>query len=114
MRPKHDLPCHAVPSIISVNVQNAHEGHKAMARTAVAGILFAVILGGCGTLQADRTLSGAAVGAGVGVVVGPIGSGVGAVVGAVVGAGVGYVTDKDDVYLGRPIWRHRRHAPRRH
>lgn len=85
-------------------------------KLAVAAIA-AMGLAGCGTLKADRTLSGAAVGAGVGAVVGPVGSGVG----AVVGAGVGYVTDRDDLYLGKPVWRNgqaqasrkKRRAPQR-
>ena len=79
-----------------------------MPKKFAALVVVSMLLAGCGTTQGDRTLSGALVGAGVGAVVGPVGTGVG----AVVGAGVGYVTDKDDVYLGRPAWRHHRRATR--
>ena len=54
----------------------------------------------CGTTNSQRGLSGAAIGAGVGLLGGPGG----VVVGAAVGAGVGIVTDRDDLYLGEPIW----------
>lgn len=60
-------------------------------------------LGACGTLQSDRTLSGAMVEAGAGAVAGPVGS----AVGAVAGAGVGYLTGSDDIYLGKPVWKER-------
>jgi hypothetical protein len=61
----------------------------------------ALALAGCGTTQGDRTLSGAMVGASAGLVAGPAG----AAVGAVAGAGAGYVTEKDDIYLGKPVWK---------
>jgi len=67
----------------------------------VAACALVIGLAACGTTQGDRALSGAMVGAGTGVVVGPIGAGVGAVAGAV----AGYATDRDDIYLGRPVWK---------
>ncbi len=66
-----------------------------------AAIALASGLGACGTVKADRTLSGAMVGAGAGAVVGPVG----AAVGAVGGAAAGYVTDREDIYLGKPVWK---------
>jgi hypothetical protein len=66
-------------------------------------VLLAVVasaLAGCGTTQAKRGLSGAAIGGGVGLLGGPGG----VLVGAGVGASVGILTDKEDIYLGEPIW----------
>ena len=74
-----------------------------MSKKAIAAILATTALAACGTTQGDRTLSGAGVGAATGAVVGPIGMGVGAVVGAV----GGYATKKDDVYLGKPVWKNK-------
>lgn len=62
-----------------------------------AGVM---LLAACGTTKADRGLSGASIGAGVGLLGGPGGI----VVGAAVGGSVGYLTDKEDLYLGEPIW----------
>lgn len=74
-----------------------------MKKLAVAATVLTVPLaaGACGTTQGDRALSGAGVGATAGLVVGPVGAAVGAVGGAV----VGYATDRDDIYLGDPIWK---------
>jgi osmotically inducible lipoprotein OsmB len=58
------------------------------------------LLGGCGTTQGDRGLSGALIGGGIGL----IGGGGGVVVGALVGAGVGMLTDNSQINLGTPIW----------
>lgn len=69
--------------------------------TAVAAAALIVPLAACGTTQGDRAMSGAGVGAAAGMVVGPVGAAVGAVGGAV----VGYATDRDDIYLGDPIWK---------
>ncbi|MDX2234832.1 MAG: hypothetical protein NW200_10070 [Hyphomonadaceae bacterium] len=68
---------------------------------ALAVLAMAAGVSACGTVRADRTLSGAMVGAGAGAVVGPVG----AAVGAVGGAAAGYVTDRDDIYLGKPVWK---------
>ena len=80
-----------------------------MVKKALAAILAASALSACGTTQGDRTLSGAGVGAATGAVVGPIGVGVG----ALIGAGAGYVTDKEDVYLGKPVWKNKNRAPKK-
>ena len=74
-----------------------------MAKKALAVIIAATALSACGTTQGDRTLSGAGAGAATGAVAGPIGVGVG----ALIGAGAGYVTDKDDIYLGKPAWKNK-------
>ena len=65
------------------------------------------LLAACGSSTSDRALSGGAIGAGVGAVGGAmLGSPVtGAVVGGAVGAGTGALTDKDDIDLGKPVWR---------
>lgn len=68
---------------------------------ALAAAALVVPLAACGTTQGDRAVSGAGVGAAAGMVVGPVGAAVGAVGGAV----VGYTTDRDDIYLGDPIWK---------
>lgn len=72
-----------------------------------AGLL-AITLSACGSTQGDRTLSGVGIGAGIGaigaaVTGGSVGTGVAA--GAVVGGVVGAVTTKDDINLGKPVWR---------
>jgi hypothetical protein len=59
-----------------------------------------LMIAACGTTKSQRGLSGAAIGGGVGLVGGPGGI----VVGAAVGATVGVLTDKEDIYLGEPIW----------
>jgi uncharacterized membrane protein len=65
-------------------------------------------LSACGTTGSDRALSGAGIGAGAGAVVGAVtgmGPATGAVVGGAVGAAAGGLTDKDDIDLGKPVWR---------
>ncbi|MBW8882889.1 MAG: hypothetical protein JF615_16135 [Asticcacaulis sp.] len=73
---------------------------------AVAAVAFS--LAACGESKTDRALSGGAIGAGVGAVgsslVGGSAAG-GALVGGAVGAGTGALTDKNDVNLGKPVWR---------
>lgn len=68
----------------------------------------ALALGACGETKSDRALSGAAIGAGAGAAGGAIlgGNAVGgAVLGGAAGAAAGALTDKDDVNLGKPVWR---------
>lgn len=70
--------------------------------------LAALSLSACGTSTSDRTLSGAGIGAATGAVIGGVtgGSvGTGAVIGGVVGGVVGAATTKDDINLGKPIWK---------
>ncbi len=69
-------------------------------------VLFA--LNACGNTTSDRAISGGGIGAGVGALGGLLLGGdpvTGAVIGGAVGAGAGAVTDKDQVNLGKPVWR---------
>lgn len=68
-------------------------------RIVVLGLAL-LTLAACGTTKSQRGLSGASIGAGVGLLGGPGG----VLVGAAVGGSVGYLTDKEDLYLGEPIW----------
>ncbi|HEX5280461.1 MAG TPA: hypothetical protein VFW28_10295 [Micropepsaceae bacterium] len=70
-------------------------------RIVVVAVLATALLAGCGTVQRDRALSGAAIGAGIGLVGGPPG----VVVGGVVGAGVGMVSSPHQIDLGKPFWK---------
>ncbi len=66
------------------------------------------LLAACGESQGDRALSGAGIGAGVGAATGALTGGsatTGALIGAGVGGAGGALTDKDDVDLGKPVWR---------
>jgi hypothetical protein len=78
-----------------------------IAHLLVVSLAFAVA--GCGSRSSDRVPSGAGVGAGTGALVGAAFGGIGAIPGALIGAGMGAgtgaVTDKDDLYLGEPVWR---------
>jgi hypothetical protein len=81
-----------------------------MTRIAFATIasLSLLMLSACGTSTSDRAISGGAIGAGTGAVAGAVLGGspvAGAVIGGAVGAAAGAITDRDDVDLGRPIWR---------
>lgn len=70
--------------------------------------ILAASLSACGTSKTDRALSGGAIGAGVGAVGSSLAggsAGTGALIGGAVGAGTGALTDKDDVNLGKPVWR---------
>lgn len=71
-------------------------------------VLPLVLLTACGNTQSDRALSGAGIGAGAGALGGAITGGspaAGAILGGAAGAAVGGLTDRDDIDLGRPIWR---------
>lgn len=64
-------------------------------------------LAACGSSTSDRAISGGAIGAGVGAVGGvltghPVG---GAVLGGAAGAATGAATDKDQIDLGKPVWK---------
>lgn len=69
-----------------------------------AGLL---ALTACGDTQEDRAGSGALLGAGTGAVIGStVGAPVtGAAIGAGAGATAGALTDKNDINLGKPLWR---------
>ena len=78
---------------------------KWLAPAALAAAMLAVA--GCGETRTDRALSGGAIGAGAGAVGGALmGSpGTGAVLGGAAGAAAGGLTDKDQIDLGKPLWR---------
>lgn len=65
-------------------------------------------LSACGSSTSDRALSGAGLGAATGagaaaVTGGSVGQG--ALIGGVLGGAAGGLTDKDDIDLGKPVWR---------
>ncbi len=78
---------------------------KWLVPAALAAAMLAVA--GCGETRTDRALSGGAIGAGAGAVGGALmGSpGTGAVLGGAAGAAAGGLTDKDQIDLGKPLWR---------
>jgi osmotically inducible lipoprotein OsmB len=81
-----------------------------MSRKFIFGTLCAAAILGlsaCGETTTDRALSGGAIGAGAGAVGGALlGHPVaGAAIGGAAGAATGGMTDKDDVNLGKPVWR---------
>lgn len=61
-----------------------------------------VLLAACGDSKGDRALSGGALGAGAGALLGGTN---GALIGGAAGAATGALTDKDQVNLGKPVWR---------
>lgn len=69
----------------------------------VAGLALA----GCGETKSDRALSGGALGAAGGAAVGAMtGSPLtGALIGGAGGAAAGALTNKNDIDLGKPVWR---------
>lgn len=66
-----------------------------------------VALAGCGTSKSDRALSGAGIGAAGGAVGGALlgDPAAGALLGGAAGAATGAFTDKDQIDLGKPLWR---------
>jgi hypothetical protein len=70
-------------------------------------LLAGLALAGCGESKSDRALSGAGLGAAGGAAVGAMTGAplTGALIGGAGGAAAGALTDKDDVDLGRPLWR---------
>lgn len=73
-----------------------------------AALLVLLSVTACGETRGDRALSGAGIGAGAGLAAGALtgGSGVtGALIGGAAGAAAGGLTDKNDVNLGKPLWR---------
>lgn len=63
-------------------------------------------LGGCGSTNKDRAVSGGSIGAGVGTVTGLAIGGplAGLVLGGVFGAATGLATDESIIDLGEPLW----------
>lgn len=65
-------------------------------------------LSACGNSTGDRALSGAGIGAGAGAAAGALTGGSvlgGALLGGAAGGAIGGLTDKDDINLGKPVWR---------
>ncbi len=74
----------------------------------VIAALSLLTLTACGETKQDRAMSGAAIGAGAGAGIGALTGGNvlgGALLGGAAGGAGGYLTDKDDVNLGKPVWR---------
>lgn len=73
----------------------------------LAVVLSASTLSACGSSTGDRAISGGGIGAGVGALGGfLVGAPLeGALIGGAVGAGAGALTNKNQVNLGRPVWR---------
>ncbi len=62
----------------------------------------------CGTMPEERAISGAGIGAASGAIVGAVTSlavGPGALIGALGGGLVGALTNKDQVNMGKPVWK---------
>ena len=83
---------------------------KDFKRTAIGVSLAAVLalgLAACGDTKGDRAMSGAALGGAAGLGVGALtGSPLtGAALGAAGGAATGALTDKDQIDLGKPVWK---------
>lgn len=79
-----------------------------MKRLGIATLMiFSLGLGACGETQMDRGLSGAGLGAGAGLLGGALLNAPleGALLGAVVGGAAGVMTQRNQVDLGRPMWR---------
>lgn len=79
-----------------------------MAKITLSLLTVALFLSACGNTTSDRAISGAGIGAGAGAVGGALVGGSvagGALVGGAVGAAAGGLTDKNDINLGKPIWR---------
>ena len=70
-------------------------------------ITAAIGLSACGETTTDRALSGGAIGAGAGAVGGALigHPAAGAALGGAAGAATGGLTDKNDIDLGKPVWR---------
>jgi osmotically inducible lipoprotein OsmB len=83
-------------------------GRQIMKRIALASLSLSLLaLGACGTSTSDRAISGGGIGAGAGAIGGwMLGAPVtGALLGGAVGAGAGALTNKDQINLGKPVWR---------
>ena len=79
-----------------------------MFRTLFAVSALALTLTACGGNSLDRGLSGAGIGAGIGAATSAATGGsmtTGAVLGGAAGAAAGVLTNRDQIDLGRPIWR---------
>ena len=71
-------------------------------------LIAGLALAGCGESKGDRAISGGALGAAGGAAVGGLTGGsplTGALLGGAGGAAAGALTDKNDIDLGKPVWR---------
>ena len=71
-------------------------------------LIAGLALAGCGESKGDRAISGGAMGAGAGAALGAITGGsplTGALIGGAAGAAAGALTNKNDIDLGKPVWR---------
>lgn len=76
--------------------------------TVLIGSIAVLGLAACGETKQDRALSGAALGAGVGAAAGAATGGSvlgGAALGGAAGGAGGYFTDKNQIDLGKPVWK---------
>jgi osmotically inducible lipoprotein OsmB len=74
----------------------------------VGALALTAMLSACGSSTSDRALSGAGIGAAGGAAAGAVTGGnpvTGAILGGAAGAAVGGLTNKDDLDLGKPIWK---------
>lgn len=81
--------------------------HRVLKTSALTAML-ALGLTACGNTSGERALSGGGLGAAGGALVGGLAGGSmvgGALIGGAAGAIAGAVTDRDDVNLGKPIWK---------
>ena len=78
-----------------------------MRPSVVVAFAAALLLAACGTTPAERAATGGVIGAAGGAAVGAMVGAplIGAAVGGAAGATVGAVTDPNDVYLGKPVWK---------
>jgi hypothetical protein len=71
-------------------------------------LIAGLALAGCGESKGDRAISGGALGAAGGAAVGGLTGGsplTGALLGGAGGAAAGALTDRNDIDLGKPVWR---------
>ena len=71
-------------------------------------VTFVLALSACGATRTDRALSGGAIGAGAGALGGAVLGGspvTGALLGGAAGAAAGGLTSKDQIDLGKPVWK---------
>jgi osmotically inducible lipoprotein OsmB len=74
----------------------------------VGALALTAMLAACGSSTTDRALSGGGIGAASGAGAAAVTGGnpvTGAILGGAAGAAIGGLTNKDDLNLGKPIWR---------
>ena len=79
-----------------------------MSRYAVVALALAgLTVAACGNTRQDRAISGAGIGAGAGLAAGAVTGDPmsGALLGGAAGAATGALTDRDQIDLGRPVWK---------